>query len=100
MGNKSIKLAGAAIVWLAMILNSRKKKIDGHNATPKTLNAWLRDKGWYKEDKIIWGSSDSLGVWLVEGTRDLEVVLVALADKEYDVILELKTGHYRDIIIF
>ena len=78
-----------------MILTSRGIKIDGNIATPGHLNTYLKERNGYVGNLFKWNAVDKLGIKFREHTTSHDKIRQCLNDSNYDVILELKIGHYR-----
>ena len=92
-GDKTLKSSGCAEACLAMTLNSHEAKIDGNLVNPKNYNEYLEKNGEYSGNLIKWGKeTNGFDVEYVDKVECKEIN--AHVDKDHDVYLRTKKGHY------
>ncbi len=58
--------AGCLMSSVSMVVSDCGRSVSGQAATPKTLNAWLRNNGGYVSgDLFVWGSVSAFGLGFV-----------------------------------
>ena len=91
--------AGGLVSSVSMILHSRGIKIDGQEATPKTLNTWLKKNGGYIGNQLNWISLDALGIKFTREAFNHTEMRMCICDSAWLVFFAVEKGsHYIEVI--
>jgi len=93
-GEKTLCHGGCVVSAIASALALRKKKIGGADATPGTLNAWLKaNKGYLKDDLVNFNALAPLGLKFDRFTKDENDIKTSLCAGDV-VLLNVRFGKH------
>ena len=90
---------GGLVSSVSMVLHSRGIMIDGQEATPTTLNTWLKRNGGYIGNQLNWISLDALGIKFTHETFNHTEMRMCICDSAWGVFFAVEKGsHYIELI--